>query len=120
MFRGWINGIGRPVGFHYEGTRGKPAEGIKVVEGSRSKPDANGVYKAEIEARDIKKAYNTFFPRSWSRAQVEKAIYEAYANKVRDGIATNKYKGTSSSGIQIGMRCNKNGGLETAYPIYQQ
>jgi len=118
VFRGWINGKGRPVGFHYEGAGGTPADGIKVVEGSRSKPDVNGVYKAEIEAGGIKKGYHTFFPRSWSRADVQRAINEAYANRVRAGKASNAYEGRSSSGVRVGMKLSIDGVPRTAYPVY--
>lgn len=118
VFRGWINGRGRPVGYHYEGTRGTPAEGIKVVEGSRSKPDKNGVYKAEVEARGVRKGYHTFFPRSWSRADVEKAINEASVKPIPTKKSTNDYIGKSSSGVTVGMKIN-NGVIKTAYPIYE-
>ena len=119
VFRGYINGIGRPVGFHYEGTRGTPAPGIKVVEGSRSKPDKNGVYKADIEAGGVRKPYHTFFPRSWSRADVEKAINEASVKPEKTGKSRNDYTGKSSSGVTIEMKINKDGVVKTAYPIYQ-
>lgn len=115
VFRGWINGRGRPVGYHYEGT---PAEGIKVVEGSRSKPDKNGVYKAEVEARGVRKGYHTFFPRSWSRADVEKAINEASVKPRETKKSSNDYIGKSSSGVTVGMKIN-NGVIKTAYPIYE-
>jgi len=118
LFRGWINSMGMPVGYHHEGKQGKPPDGVTIV--SRRKADAHGVYEAKLRAGAVEKARHTFFPLSWSRAQVEKAINEAHAVRKREGDKPSYYVGQSSSGVRIGMHCRNDGSIITAFPIYQK
>jgi hypothetical protein len=115
VFQGWINKEGKPVGFHYEGGA-KPPKGMRITR--RWEADSRGVYKARMEARvgkkkDIKDTH-TFFPKSWTPAQVEKAIWEAHAN--REHLKHNIYRGTTSDGMVIEMKLNKDQIPRTAYP----
>lgn len=121
IFRGDIK-KGKARGFHYEGAQMEASNGTKVIENTRTKTDRNGVYEAKITVRGIEKRHrSSFFPRSWSRAEVVKAINEGYANRssVKDR-APNYFEGTSSSGVRIGMYCNRNGELVTAFPLYNR
>ncbi len=53
--------------------------GGKIIPGTEKKPDKNGVYMAKVEVGSVKKiADSSFFPREWNRADVLKAIDEAY------------------------------------------
>jgi hypothetical protein len=63
-------------------------------------------------------ADSSFFPKDWNRAEVLKAIDEAYQSKKR--IRSNKYWGLTSSGIKIEMYLNKDGSIATAYPLYKK
>ncbi|WP_307891780.1 EndoU domain-containing protein [Bacillus swezeyi] len=72
---------------------------------------------AKVEVDGVEKlAESSFFPREWNRADVLKAINEAYQSKKQ--IGRNKYVGKSSSGIDIEMYLNKDGSIATAYPLY--
>lgn len=120
LFRGQVNKKGKATGFHYEGAQMEAVYGTKVIEGTRTAPDAYGVYKARVEVRGVeKKEPSSFFPRSWSRADVVKAINESYTNRVAvAGRAPNYLQGRTSGGLTIGMYSNKNGEIITAFPIY--
>lgn len=118
-FRGELKN-GRASGFHYEGARIEAVYGTKVIEGTRTAPDAHGVYMARVAVRGVEKKWGTsFFPRSWSRTEVIKAIEEAYANRATvAGKAPNYFQGRSSSGVTVAMYFNKHGEMVTAFPIY--
>lgn len=121
IFRGDIK-KGKARGFHYEGAQMEASNGTKVIENTRTKSDKNGVYEAKVMVRGVGKLHrSSFFPRSWSRTEVVKAIDEGYANRARvKDRAPNYFEGTSSSGVRIGMYCNKNGELVTAFPLYNK
>ncbi|MCY8232349.1 EndoU domain-containing protein [Priestia endophytica] len=103
------------VGYHHESMMG----GAKLVPGTETKPDKNGIYKAKVEINgEIKLAKSSFFPKDWNRVQVLEAINEAYDNKTQ--IDENKFSGKTSSGIWIDMYLNKDGSIATAYPIYKR
>jgi hypothetical protein len=120
VFRGEVNPRGKAVGFHYEGAQMEAAYGTKVIESTRSAPDANGVYTARVEVRGVaKQARSSFFPRSWSRLDVVKAINEAYTSRAPvAGRPPNYFEGKSSGGVTVGMYVNPNGTIATAFPIY--
>lgn len=102
------------IGFHSETV--KNAEG-KVIPGTRSTPNAQGVYQGKVTVSGIRKrtmsGISTFFPRHWSPQQVVSAINQAYEN--RRLIGGNLYSG-HSGGIEIVMRINANGKIATAFP----
>ncbi|MGN9865382.1 T7SS effector LXG polymorphic toxin [Bacillus swezeyi] len=112
IYHGEINRRGKAVGYHHESMMGG-----KIIPGTETKPDKNGVYRAKVKIDGvIKKAKSSFFPKEWDRADVLKAINEAYQS--RKQIGENKYVGKSSSGIDIEMYLNKDGSIATAYPLY--
>lgn len=112
VYHGEINRRGKAVGYHHESMMGG-----KIIPGSKSKPDKNGVYKAKVEIDGEKKvAKSTFFPKDWDRVKVNKAISEAFENKTKEG---NRYVGRTSSGIDIGMFLNSDGSIATAFPLYK-
>ena len=114
VYHGEINRRGKAVGYHHESMMGG-----KIVPGAEKKPDKNGVYMAKVEIDGVKKiADSSFFPKEWNRAEVLKAINEAYQSK--EQIASNKYRGITSSGIKVEMYLNKDGSIATAYPLYKK
>lgn len=93
--------------------------GGKIIPGTEKKPDKNAVYMAKVEVDGVKKiADSSFFPKEWNRADVLKAIDEAYQTKKQ--IGSNKFRGISASGIKIEMYLNKDGTIATAYPLYKK
>jgi predicted ribonuclease toxin of YeeF-YezG toxin-antitoxin module len=114
VYHGEINRRGKAVGYHHESMMGG-----KIVPGTEKKPDKNGVYMAKVEIDGVKKiADSSFFPKGWNRAEVLKAINEAYQSK--EQITSNKYRGITSSGIKVEMYLNKDGSIATAYPLYKK
>jgi hypothetical protein len=112
---------GRPEaqGFHLEGAH---AEGkARVVKGTRTRPDARGVYKGAVEVKDPrtgqwvrKRRDSTFFPEGWDRQRVRREVMDAYANRTElgDGVWT----GTSRSGMEINGFVDNAGRITSAYP----
>lgn len=93
--------------------------GGKIIPGTEKKPDKNGVYMAKVEVGSVKKiADSSFFPREWNRADVLKAIDEAY--HTRKQVRSNKYRGITSTGIKIEMYLNSDGTIATVYPLYKK
>ncbi|MEC1542711.1 EndoU domain-containing protein [Bacillus halotolerans] len=114
IYHGEINKRGKAVGYHHESMMGG-----KIIQGTEKKPDKNGVYMAKVEVDGVKKiADSSFFPKEWNRADVLKAIDEAYQTKKQ--IGSNKFRGISASGIKIEMYLNKDGTIATAYPLYKK
>lgn len=118
---------GEAKGFHYEGPQKqirpdfrRASVGTRVIESTRTEPDARGVYRAKVEVRGLeKKHYSSFFPRTWSRAEVLKTIDEAYANRPRENLKSPNYlEAKASNGMTVGMLFNKHGELVSAFPIY--
>lgn len=114
IYHGEINKRGKAVGYHHESMMGG-----KIIPGTEKKPDKNGVYMAKVEVESVKKiADSSFFPREWNRADVLKAIDEAY--HTRKQVRSNKYRGITSTGIKIEMYLNNDGTIATAYPLYKK
>ena len=118
VFKGWVNSNGKPVGFHHEGGGAKPPEGVRIIK--RLPADSRGVYRAIIEGvkgekRYVKRDHHTFFPESWTKAQVEKAIWEAHANNPVK-VKYNIYRGKTSDGMVIEMYYNRNNMPRNAFP----
>jgi len=120
IFHGEINPSGRAVGFHHSGSIGHQRHSrIKSITKS---PNAQGVYEADVEIYDprrgrwiTKQIPSTFFPDSWSRAQVLDEIRRAFQN--RTFTRGNYWEGISPGGIRIGGRLDNAGNINTAYPI---
>lgn len=94
--------------------------GGKIIPGTKSSPDKNGVYEATVIINGKeKKVPSSFFPEHWDRTDVLKVVGEAYENKkyIGDGL----YQGTTSSGLRIRMYLSKDGEtIATAFPIYEK
>ena len=119
IFRGDVNpkdGVAR--GWHYEPT-GDKAKGTYVVDGTKSPIDSHGVYEGNVMIDGVKKERrSTFFPKDWTEQQVESAIEEAYKNRSprqRGG----EYRGNTTGGMDITLRLDGKGNLESAYPVYK-
>ena len=109
---------GKAVGYHYEGVENTAGA---VVPGTRTTPDANGVYRGKVEVNGVSKnGFSTFFPREMSPQQVVNAINQAYANRSFIAGSFNKFLGKTSSGMLISMFLNKNGKIISAFPEQSQ
>ncbi len=106
------------VGWHLESS-GDKDKGTYVIGGTRSPSDAHGVYEGNVMIEGVrKKARSTFFPKDWTEQQVETAIEEAYKNRSprqRGG----EYRGSTTGGMDITLRLDGKGNLESAYPVYK-
>ena len=119
IYEGEINPKrGKASGWHHEPT-GSKEKGTYVIEETRSPPDQHGVYEANVMIEETKKKErSTFFPKDWTEKQVESAIEEAYKNRSprqRGG----EYRGSTTSGMDITLRLDGKGNLESAYPVYK-
>lgn len=108
---------GRAVGFHHEASANGRG---RLVGGTATRPDARGVYRANVEVRADdgtwvrKVALSTFFPKHWTRTEVRTAILEAYANRVDRGNGT--WRGTIAGGMTIIGHSDAGGVIDSAYP----
>jgi hypothetical protein len=108
---------GAARGWHYEPS-GDKAKGTYIVEGTRSPPDEHGVYSGNVAIDGVKKgARSSFFPKDWTEKQVESAIEEAYKARKpepKPGV----YRGTLTDGMEVELRLDGKGRIESAYPVY--
>lgn len=116
LFLGGINHRKKAVGYHHESMMGG-----RIVPGTETAPDKNGVYEANVIINGKRKeAPSSFFPQHWDRVDVLKAVKEAYKNKVMISEKKRQYYGITSSGMKIEMYLNKDGTIATAYPKYNK
>lgn len=119
ILEGEVNKRGKAVGYHYEGLDNTAGE---VVEGTRSKPNEDGVYTAKVKVDGIEKTSNggrsSFFPEDWSVQDVVDNINEAYDNKVFVTGSDNTYRGECDEGVEIEMYIDNAGKIISAFPIY--
>ena len=105
-------------GWHYEPT-GSKERGTYVIEETRSPPDAHGVYESNVVIEGVKKdRRSTFFPKDWTKKQVETAIDDAYRNR-KPEPRSGEFRGTTASGMDITLRLDGKGKPESAYPVYE-
>lgn len=117
IFHGEINDRGKAVGWHFEDTA-KNDEGTRIVK-LLGKPDAKGVYRAEVEIKGLKKeAMSTFFPKTMTIQTVVAAVGEAWRARKPVGGKDNYFEGRSKEGFLIGMYLDDEGNIRTAFPIY--
>ena len=105
-------------GFHLESSGGDNA---RVIESTRTRSDRNGVYMAAIEIHDAtsnewvrKDAMSSFFPASYSEADVRRAIEEAYASARR--LPDGAWVGTADR-MDILLMVDDGDSVAAAYPI---
>lgn len=118
IFDGTINGKGKATGYHY--TKVSDSKG-KIIDGTRSETDENGVFTGKVEVSGIKKnGFSSFYPESWTPQQVVDAINTAY----KDAISNpNNPKGSLWIGycgdLEIDMYLDSNKRITTAFPVYE-
>ncbi|MEI5990062.1 hypothetical protein A5881_001555 [Enterococcus termitis] len=118
IYLGEVNRRGNAVGFHTEAFPSTPG---KVIPGTSTLPDVNGVYKGQVTVNGIPKGGNsgesTFFPSNWHPQMVVDAINQAYLNRTQ--VNGNEYKGYYQ-GIEIHMYLDRDTGLiRSAFPAYR-
>jgi hypothetical protein len=119
IFQGEINRHGKPTGFHAR-INGEIPENIRILR-IRGEPNSAGVYTAQIAIRDPasgewKEKFSSLFPDAMSPAEVIGAILHAYEH--REKGHSRPWRGPSGRGFPIEGYLLRNGGINTAYPIY--
>ncbi|MEG7240392.1 EndoU domain-containing protein [Pseudomonas aeruginosa] len=82
---------------------------VRVIPGTESVPNAQGVYSAKIEVADpanpgsyLPKTNNggvsTMFPKSWTADRIKVEVDAAFQNRTVTG---NKWNGTTPSGVRV-------------------
>ena len=116
IFIGSVNSRGAASGYHSEAY---PEALGEVISGTRSTPDADGVYEAKVRVDGIDKAgnrgYSTFFPADMTVAQVVHAIREAY--ETREPVTGNTWRGEGGD-LSILMYLDDNDRIISAFPEY--
>ena len=118
IFDGTINGKGKATGYHY--TQVTDSKG-KVIDGTRSDVDDNGVFTGKVEVSGIKKnGFSSFFPESWTPQQVVDAINTAYDDATKN---PSNPKGSLWIGycgdLEIDMYLDSSKRITTAFPVYE-
>ena len=118
IFDGTINGKGKATGYHYSMIADSKG---KIIDGTRSNTDKNGVFTAKVEVNGKKKnGFSSFYPESWSPQQVVDAINTAYDDALNDSGNPQGSLWVGYSGdIEIDMYLNSNKQITTAYPVYE-
>ena len=118
IFIGSVNSKGNGSGYHYSMI--SDAKG-KIVEGSESALDKNGLYTAKVEVDGHpKNGFSTFFPDKWSPQQVVDAIAAAREDALKTGKMSGDYHVGYYKGIQINLYLDKKDRVVTAFPIYDK
>lgn len=118
IFDGTINSKGKATGYHY--TKVTDSKG-RIIDGTRSQADENGVFTGKVEVSGIKKnGFSSFYPESWSPQQVVDAINTAYNDAIND---PDNPKGSIWIGycgdLEIDMYLDSNKKITTAFPVYE-
>ena len=119
IFDGTINKKGNATGYHY--TMVLDSKG-KIIEGTRSAEDENGVFTGKVEVDGVKKnGFSSFYPEAWTPQQVVDAINTAYDEAVAnpDNPKNSLWIGHYGD-IEIDMYLDSNQKITTAYPIYNE
>ena len=119
IFDGTINKKGNATGYHY--TMVLDSKG-KIIEGTRSEEDENGVFTGKVEVDGVKKnGFSSFYPEAWTPQQVVDAINAAYDEAVENPDNPKKSLWIGHYGdIEIDMYLDSNKKITTAYPVYQK
>lgn len=120
IFQGEINRNGKPTGFHSrpDGRDPKHARLDRI----KSRPNSAGVYTAEISVFDTdenrwKQKFSSFFPDRMNHQAVVNSILHAWNKRERG--QSKPWRGPSGHGFVIEGYVSSRGGINTAYPIYQ-
>ena len=118
IFDGTINSKGKATGYHY--SKVSDSKG-KIIDGTRSKTDENGVFTGKVEVSGVKKnGFSSFFPESWTPQQVVDAINTAYKDAIDD---PDNPKGSLWIGycgdLEIDMYLDSGKRITTAFPVYE-
>ena len=116
IFDGSINKSGKATGYHYDGVEDSKG---KIVEGTRSPADQNGIFTAKVEVSGVKKnGFSSFYPEEWSPQQVVDTINEAYQDALRDKSNPHGDLWIGYAGeLEINMYLTKGKKIITAYPV---
>ena len=119
IFDGTINKKGNATGYHY--TMVLDSKG-KIIEGTRSAEDENGVFTGKVEVDGVKKnGFSSFYPEAWTPQQVVDAINTAYEDAISDPDNPSGSLWIGHSGdIEIDMYLDNNKKITTAYPVYER
>ncbi|MFD6392803.1 EndoU domain-containing protein [Nocardia sp. NPDC060259] len=117
--RGELKHGGRATGYHHR-PDGKDRYGVRVT--NRTAPNRQGVYEGTVHMDRwtgsewvTKRGISTFFPDSWTKAQVQRAVEAASRNVKR--VDGNYWEGYYR-GLRIGGYFDlSTGRIITAYPI---
>ena len=117
IFIGSVNSNNKGSGYHYAMISDAKGE---IVEGTKSKLDTRGIYKAEVTVSGrAKDGISTFFPDDWSPQEIVDAINIAR----EDALKNNRTKGSTYvgyyEGIEIRMYLDTKDRVVTAYPVYK-
>lgn len=112
---GQINNV-RIIGYRLEYTPNS-----KIMTHFRTGADSFGIYKAAVFYNGIRrkatKNKSNFFPKHWTRAQVVRAISDAYANRKIVDVVQNKLSGVTSDGLKIIMWTDDAGKIIGVIPM---
>lgn len=118
IFDGTINKKGKATGYHYSMIGDSKG---RILDGTRSKTDQNGIFTAKVEVSGVKKnGFSSFYPENRSPQEIVDIINEAYLDAMDDpdnphGELWIGYAGN----LEINMYLNEKKKIVTAYPIYR-
>ena len=118
IFDGTINKKGKATGYHYSMIADSKG---KILNGTRSRKDANGIFTAKVEIDGVKKdGFSSFYPENWSPQEVVDAINTAYDEAVNNPKNPRGSLWIGHAGrLEIDMYLDDNRKILTAYPIFQ-
>ena len=95
---------------------------VSIIEGTQSKTDKHGVFKAQVKVDGVKKnGFSSFFPSDWSPQEVVDAINTAYDYALAD---SDNPEGELWIGycndLEIDMYLNDSKKITTAFPVYEE
>ena len=119
IFVGNINKKGKAGGFHYNGIEDSAG---RIIEGTQSKKDKNGVFTAEVEVSGTKKnGFSSFYPEDWSPQEVVDAINTAYEEALDDPDNPHGDLWIGHAGkLEIDMYLNDKQKIVSAFPVKQK
>lgn len=116
IFNGSVNKKGNASGYHYDGILDSAGS---IVSGTKTSPDANGVYTGKVQVSGVDKTgnrgYSSFYPEYMTPQDVVDAIRHAYEN--REHETGNTYIGESGLGFDIEMYLDDNNKIISAFPV---